>query len=181
MGPSIPFQKRGSDVRGVDMLIVSLKQHFPARIPEWWMSFMLVLWGGYVVLHPGLFTDPATRVIFSGMTAMSGDYDPAGLWGLSAVVVGMIRGCALFVNGAYTRTPMIRLLTSFMSAFIWTQVSIGLYKSGVANTGIVVYAGLVTMDIVSAYRAATDMVFAEKVRHDLKVTRPRHVERSILA
>lgn len=163
------------------MLIVSLKQHFPARLPEWWMSSMLVLWGGYVVLHPGIFTASASRQMFSGMVAMAGDFDPAGLWGLSAVVIGMIRACALFINGAYTRTPMIRLFMSFLSAFIWTQVSIGLWKSGVENTGVVVYAGLVMMDIVSAYRAATDMVFAEKVRHDLKSMRPPHVASRFVA
>jgi hypothetical protein len=158
------------------MLIVSLKQHFPARFPEWWMSLMLVLWGSYVVLHPRVFTDQA----LSGLVAMAGNFDPAGLWGLSAVVIGMVRGGALFVNGAYTRTPMIRLLMSFLSAFIWTQVCIGLFKSGVENISVVVYAGLVMMDIVSAYRAATDMVFAEKVRHELK-KRPHHARRRFLA
>lgn len=163
------------------MLIVSLKQHFPARIPEWWMSMMLVLWGGYVVFHPELFTSAYTKQMFSGMATMAGDFSPSGLWGLSAVIIGMVRACALFVNGAYMRTPMIRLFMSFLSAFIWTQVSIGLLKSGVANTGVVVYAGLVMMDIVSAYRAATDMVYAEKVRHDLKVKRPHHVANSIVA
>lgn len=169
------------NVRGVDMLIVSLKQHFPARLPEWWMSFMLVLWGSYVVLHPGVFTNPATAHITAGLAAMAGEFDPAGLWGLSAVLVGMVRVFALFVNGAYTRTPLIRLAMSFFSAFIWTQVSIGFFKSGVENMGIVVYAGLVVMDLVSAYRASTDMVFAEKARRDLKVRRPRNAGRSVIA
>jgi len=40
------------------MLIQSLKQHFPARFPEWMMAGMLSSWGAYVVLHPELFTDP---------------------------------------------------------------------------------------------------------------------------
>lgn len=168
-------------MRGIDMLIVSLKRHFPARVPEWWMSLMLVGWGSYIVLHPEMFDDPSTREVFSGMVAMAGDFDPAGFWGLSAVVIGFLRSCALFINGAYTRTPMIRLGMSFLSAFIWTQVAIGLYQSGVANMGVVVYAGLVTLDIVSAYRAATDMVFAEKIRHDLKRKGFGRVERSFLS
>jgi hypothetical protein len=50
----------------------------------------------------------------------------------------------------------------------------------VENISVVVYAGLVMMDIVSAYRAATDMVFAEKVRHELK-KRPHHARRRFLA
>jgi hypothetical protein len=163
------------------MIIVSLKQHFPARLPEWWMSAMLIAWGAYVVLHPDMFTQPSLRQVYAAMVDMAGGFNAAGVWGLGALTVGMTRACALFVNGAYTRTPLIRLFMSFLSAFIWTQVCIGLYKSGVANTGIVVYGGFVMMDIVSAYRAATDMVFAEKVRHDLKSKRPHHVRNRFLA
>ena len=164
------------------MIIVSLKQHFPARLPEWWMSFMLVMWGGYVVLHPGIFTNPASAQIFQAMADMSGEFPPAMLWGLSAMFVGLTRFCALFINGAYTRTPMIRVLMSALSAFIWTQVSTGLFKSGVDNTGVVLYGGLVLMDLVSAYRASTDMVYAEKARYDLKRQGSRrHVRSNKLA
>jgi len=155
------------------MLIVSLKHHFPARWPEWYMAGLSFVWGSYLALHPEVFTSPATRQVLTGLASMAGPFPPAALWGLSTVVLGLVRGCALFVNGAYTRTPMIRLLMSFASAFIWTQVCIGLIKTRVPDTGIVLYAGLVVMDIVSAYRAATDTVFAEKLRHDSQQERRR--------
>lgn len=150
------------------MLIVQLKHHFPARWPEWFMSGVSFAWGGYVVLHPEVFTDDATQAALSGMVQMAGDYPPSAIWGLSAVVMGLVRAAALFVNGAYTRTPLIRLCMSFASAFVWTQVFVGLIHSGVPNPNLVVYGGLVVLDIVSAYRAATDAVFAEKVRYDLR-------------
>lgn len=158
------------------MLILSLKQHFPARWPEWFMAGMSVVWGAYLSLHPELFTQDATRTVLSGLKAMAGPFEPAALWGLTTVLLGVIRAAALFVNGAYTRTPFIRLIMSFASAFVWTQICIGLMKSGVPNTGIIVYGGLVVLDIVSAYRATTDTVYAEKMRHDLKQER-RRVER----
>lgn len=150
------------------MLIVQLKHHFPARWPEWFMSGVSFAWGAYVVFHPEVFTQPATQAALSGMARMAGDFSPSALWGLSAVVMGLVRATALFINGAYTRTPIIRLCMSFASAFVWTQVFVGLVKSGIPNPHLVVYAGLVVLDIVSAYRAATDTVFAEKVRYDLK-------------
>lgn len=162
------------------MLIVSLKQHFPARWPEWFMSAVSFAWGAYMVLHPELFTQDATRDALSGLAAMAGNFPPAALWGLSAVILGLIRGAALFVNGAYTRTPLIRLIMSFLSAFVWTQVYIGLWKSGVPNMDLVMYGAMVVMDIVSAYRATTDTMFAEKMRRDLKQERSR-VERSHFA
>lgn len=158
------------------MIIVSLKQHFPARLPEWWMSAVLLVWGLYVMTHPHIFTDPATRDLFSGMAAMTGYLDPARVWGGSAVMIGGVRAVALFINGAYTRTPMIRLCMSFLSAFIWTQVSIGFVNSGVANTGVVVYASMVVLDIMSAYRATTDMVFAWTIGGKSRTRGQRHVE-----
>lgn len=148
------------------MLIVELKRHFPARWPEWFMAALSFMWGFYVALHPEIFTQAATREIMAGMAAMSGSLPAAAVWGLSAVTMGFIRASALFINGSYTRTPLIRVFMGFTSAFIWTQVVIGLLKSGVPNMGLVVYSGLVVMDIVSIFRAATDTVYAEKVRHE---------------
>lgn len=150
------------------MLIVQLKHHFPARWPEWFMAAMSFAWGMYVSLNPIIFEQPATAAVLAGMKQMAGSFPPSAVWGLSTIFLGAIRAAALFVNGAYTRTPMIRLGMSFASAFVWTQVFVGLVKTGVPNMGLVVYAGLVVMDIVSAYRAATDTVYAEKVRHDAK-------------
>lgn len=150
------------------MLIVQLKRHFPARWPEWFMSGLTFMWGSYVALHPQLFTHEATAETLRGMAAMCNGYPPSAVWGVAGVTMGLVRAAALFVNGAYTRTPMIRLTMSFLSAFIWTQVFIGLLKTGIPNVGWVTYAGLVVMDIVSAYRAATDTVFAERARHHLK-------------
>lgn len=161
------------------MLIVSLKKHFPARWPEWYQSGMLFCWGLYVALHPQMFTNEATRVVLSGLADMAGSFPPSAVWGFTGVLVGMIRATALFINGSMTRTPLVRLLMSFASAFVWTQVVIGLIKSGVPNTGITVYAGLVIMDIVSAWRAATDTVYAETARHELKQERRRAHNRII--
>jgi hypothetical protein len=151
------------------MLILSLKRHFPARFPEWHNAGILTTWGAYLVVNPEIMTSPATAALWTGLTDMTPiGYSAAALWGMLALVVGLLRACALFINGAFTRTPMIRLAASFISAFIWTQVVIGLVKTGIPNTGLVVYSWLVVADLVSAYRASCDMVYAEKQRRDLK-------------
>jgi hypothetical protein len=153
-----------------DMLIQSLKQHFPARFPEWVNSGILASWGAYVLLHPELFTQEATRHIFAGMAEMVWvDYPPSVVWGLTAFVVGTIRAVALFINGAYSRTPLVRLATSAVSAFVWAQVVIGLF--GVVNAGLIIYSWLVVIDIASAYRAGVDVAIAEKHRRDSRLRR----------
>lgn len=148
------------------MLIQSLKRHFPARFPEWMNSGVMATWGIYMILHPDIFTNPTTAQMFAGMSEMTWGlgYPPSSLWGVTALLVGLIRGGALFINGAYTRTPMIRLAASFLSAFIWAQVVIAFVKTGVPNTGLVVYSWLVIADLASAYRAGCDVVYAEHQR-----------------
>jgi hypothetical protein len=111
--------------------------------------------------------------MFSGLAAISAPITdlPALAWGGSCFIVGLGRGIALFVNGAWTRTPLIRLIASFLSMFIVTQIIIGFWQSGVPNTGLVVYPWFVIADLLSAYRAAVDVVHAEKQREVLKETR----------
>lgn len=152
------------------MMIRSLRQHWPSRKTEWLMAGFLATWGIYVLLNPSLFSNPATGVLYAGLTAVSGYFTayPALFWGGAAFLIGLCRAVALFVNGAYTRTPLVRVVASFLSMFILTQVLIGLWKSGVPNTGIIVYAWLVVADLLSAYRAAVDVVYAEKHRHDVR-------------
>lgn len=150
------------------MMIHSLRQHWPARKTEWIMAGWLGTWGVYVLLHPQLFTADSTRELWSGMTAITSEITqyPALAWGGAAFLTAVIRISALLVNGLYTRTPLIRLVTSFASMFIVTQVCVGLWKSGVSNTGLVVYPWLVVVDLLSTFRAAVDVAHAEKQRQD---------------
>ena len=159
--------------RTLDMIIRSLRDHWPARKLEWLVSGFLIAWGVYVLLHPSLFTAPETAVLFSGLASISAPVTdfPALAWGGACFAVGLSRCLALFVNGAWTRTPLIRLIASLLSMFIVTQIIIGLWTSGVPNTGLVVYPWFVIADLLSAYRAAVDVVHAEKLREVHKETR----------
>lgn len=155
------------------MVIVSLRAHWPARKMEWLMSGFMVTWGLYVLLNPELFTDPASAIFFEGLRATAQPISefPALVWGGICFVVGLGRAVALFINGAWTRTPFVRLIASFVSMFIITQIVLSLWDSGVPNTGLVVYPWLVIADLLSAYRAAVDVVHAEKQRVVNKETR----------
>lgn len=155
------------------MVIESLRQHWPARKMEWLMSGVLIAWGWYVLMHPAMFYADGSAEMFSGLKAISDPVTPypALLWGGSAFLVGLARALSLFINGAWTRTPLIRVIASFVSMFIFTQIVIGLWHSGVPNTGLVVYPWFVVADLLSAYRAAVDVVHAEKQREVDKETR----------
>lgn len=152
------------------MIIRSLRQHWPARKMEWMMSGFMLCWGWYVLLHPELFTDPRTAALFAGLARITSpitDY-PALAWGGACFLTGLFRGIALFINGAWTRTPIIRLFAAFVSTFIMTQLILGLWNTGFANTGIVAYPWFIIADLLSMYRAGVDVVHAQKVREAQK-------------
>lgn len=149
------------------MLLIGLKDHFPARISEWFNGAILTCWGAFLLLHPNLFSQPELGSLWSRMDSMVWiDYNAESVWGICAFTVGLLRLCALFINGAWSRTPLLRLITAAISAFVWTQVTIGLLA--VPNTGLVVYPWLVVIDLVAAYRAGRDVALAELARKSNK-------------
>lgn len=151
------------------MLIQSLKTHFRARTLEWLGAGMMGTWGYYVVTHPQVFTAPETAKLFSGMVRVADFFNqPPAAIGVMALLTGLVRGGALFINGAYEKTPLVRLLTAFVSAYLWTSVSVGLFLSDVSFPGLIIYPWLVIMDIVSSYRAGYDLIIAENVARQVR-------------
>ncbi len=147
------------------MIIQKLRQHWPARKMEWVSAAMSLHWGAYVYSTPEMFTNPATRQIMRGMAEMAPyGWTPAHFWGTLAMLVGASGLLALYVNGAHVRTPVVRVVSAFLRMFIFTQVTIALYASGIPNMGLVVYPWLVVADILSAYTAANDAIHAEVQR-----------------
>lgn len=152
------------------MVLRALRQHWPARKIEWLMAGLAVCWGAYIKAYPEIFYQPETSSVLGGMVAMSDwlGMSPENVWGGSAMIFGAIRMIALFINGAYVRTPIFRAIAAFGTMFIFTQVSIALYRSGVPNLGLVVYPWLVVADLLSVFRAAQDALFAENQRQNQK-------------
>lgn len=145
------------------MIVSTTWQHFQVRFSEWFGATCLFAWGVYLTLHPEMMTNPKNGEVFHGML----DIMPQPSWGLAGTIVGMARLAALYVNGHHTRTPTIRLATSFVSALVWTQVLVGFYKSGFANPGIVLYTCLIAADIYSAFRASGDVtLLSRRLRQD---------------
>jgi hypothetical protein len=141
------------------------KKHLQARFAEWFNAFVMMMWGAYVILHPGMFVDPRVSAIWGGLLQVASQQT----WGLIAFVNGSIRLGALYVNGRRKVTPSIRLAASFVSAFIWTQIVLGIWNGGVSNPGLMIYPALILGDIYSAFRAGSDATFV--ARQDVSESR----------
>lgn len=138
---------------------IQMKRHFQIRISEWFNACLLMAWGAFLILVPNVFDGPAS-VVFTGMA----DFARQEVWGFAAFVVGTIRMVALFINGRWGLTPIIRVITSFLSVFVWFWVCVGLSRAGFPQTGMVVYPGLMLLDMYSAFRAASDAYEVEANR-----------------
>lgn len=147
-----------------EMMVRELQRHFPARAPEWINATTMTVWGAYVILHPEVFEQPLFRILVS----MSWGQPAGNFWGLLCFFVGFTRLTALFVNGAFSRTPIIRLVASLISAFVWTQITVGLWLLPESATGVVMYGAAVCVDLLSAYRASKDVGMVESNRREAK-------------
>lgn len=130
---------------------IQMKSHFAVRSLEWFNAITLFSWGGYVSLHPGLFTGPGKDVLYRGLLQIM----PQESWGFAATLVASIQLFALFVNGRWGLTPWLRAATSILSVGAWFFVSAGIYLAG-SNTGLAVYPVLMLAGAFSSFRAASD-------------------------
>lgn len=141
------------------ILFSKMKRHFEARAIEWGMAGWAVTWGLQALLNPEVFTSPETgplnvhmlhtlEFLFTRDTAFH-------VLAYLAITVGTVRAIALYVNGAWKQTPLIRMTTSALSAFVVSNVVFSLMQ-GPATLGLITYSWLFAADCFSGFRAARD-------------------------
>lgn len=130
---------------------IQLRKHFAVRSLEWFNSLTLFSWGGYVSLHPGLFTQDNRTVLYQGLLRIM----PQEAWGFTATIVALVQLFSLFINGRWGLTPWLRAASSILSVGAWFFVSAGIWMAG-SNTGLAVYPALMLAGAYSAFRAASD-------------------------
>ncbi|WP_162260045.1 hypothetical protein [Bosea sp. Root670] len=105
---------------------------------------------------------------WSQMAAMMSE----GAWGWFAIGVGTFRLLALIINGTFAGTwygrwsPHVRALASFLTCFLWFQISFGLWASDAATTGLAVYPGLLVLDAMNIVAATKDAAGMDKAVSD---------------
>lgn len=140
------------------MLIREIPKHFDARQLEWFNALQLFLWGSYVIVHPFVMNTET----FAGFRELTPSRaNPAIFWGVQLLLFGAAQALALYLNGSRARTPVIRMVCSAFSAYLWYSVSRAFWGSPVSTTAVTMYPVLVLQNVVSMYRAACDAVISE--------------------
>lgn len=146
-------------------LYLGIHDHFPARRSEWVLAGIMVAWGWILLKPTSVF---ASHPSWSQMAAMMDE----ATWGWLAIAIGSFRLLALIVNGTFARTwygrwsPHVRALASFLSCFLWFQISFGLWASDAATTGLAVYPGLLVLDAMNIVAASKDAASMDKAVAD---------------
>ena len=137
--------------RGV---ITRMLLHLNDRSLEWFSASVMLIWG-ITLLLPGETLSGPQYAAFNrfGLTEV--------FWSWAFGCIGMARLVALYINGRWPRSPLIRMAGAIFGAVSWMQVSYLLTAStymvtGVPNTGMGVYAALAIADLIGVYRAAFD-------------------------
>ncbi len=122
------------------------------RTVEWMLAALMFGWGA-AVLYPGEMLGNATnRYLILLM--------PEDAWGVIAAAIGVFRMSFLYVNGAWRRSPIMRLIGCFLGTLWWTAL-FALYMRAI-NDGAQVYPSLVfyptfiLFEYFSCFRCAQD-------------------------
>lgn len=140
------------------MLIVRLRQTWRARSMEWLLAAGLLGWGLIVVQSPIAFTKP----YFLPLARIA----PGPVWGAAAILIGLMRLGALFVNGSMPKgTPILRQFGCGFGITIWSCMLFGALSQEWHAPGSAIYAMIFAMDTLSLSFAAADGRAAAHGRH----------------
>lgn len=132
----------------------SFRETFPARASEWALAVMLMNWAIVLTLLPNVFEQQA---YFAPMNALMKQTS----WAYVCLAVSAVRLTVLIVNGMLKRSPHLRALTSFFSALVWFEISIGFLQTGSPTTGLAIYPVLFALDTFNTARAMGDAKLAD--------------------
>lgn len=134
-----------------------ITRHFDHRYGEWWSTALLLQFGWVLYAPPPIFPDsPGFRVLAQWATEET--------WGLVCLGVGLAHLVALIINGTFPRfiwSPHVRAACSLVAFFLWGQITLGIWLTGTAPTGVGTYRLVCALEIVNFIRAMRDVGVAE--------------------
>lgn len=138
--------------------------HFPIRKSEWVMG-LAALGMAYVFrLQPDMFSIGKSFQVLATMA-------PEIIWGIAAMVIAIMRGFALGVNGTFKGfgySPHLRLTASVFGLMYWSQFLLGVLIAGIYHGGafsaVVAYGTFCALELVNISQSTHDL----KRQADLK-------------
>lgn len=151
------------------MIKLHFKNTFRERLPEWISALALIVWGLLVLSEvPELWN----KQYFSVLSRIA----TQNTWGLTAVIIGIIRLIALGINGAWRPTAHFRAIGAVLGATLWSTVLISYTALDWNPPSMALKGAMIVLDIAAIWYAAGDAKLA-----DLKAHNKQEVTKSLQA
>lgn len=123
---------------------------FNDRALEWLCAGIMVSWGLTLALDGDAMVRPPPCL--GGRPGMT-----AALWASILCGSGLVRVAALYINGRWPKTPVIRTVCASLGLLAWSHLSWAFAEAAARPAaGIGVYGMLALAELFSIYRAAHD-------------------------
>jgi hypothetical protein len=99
------------------MILVRFSETWPYRRAEWLLAVVTLSIGIVYAFDSPLFELPNYATMRRVM--------PQSWWATWALLVGVVRLAALYINGAWRPSPHFRAAGSFLSCFLWGTLFLG--------------------------------------------------------
>lgn len=136
------------------MMLVRFKQTYRERAIEWWLSSGLAFWGLLVIASPQLFT---WQPFFHPLLTITSQT----VWGISALIVGLLRLTFLVINGAWRPSAHIRAIGCVFGCLVWGVLAMATLQLAWITPTFALYAILFVLDLQSLWFSAGDAKLAD--------------------
>ena len=137
-----------------------ITNHFKLRVAEWFATALLLQFG--LILY-----GPEQVFPNSPNLAVMAQWASEQTWGAICLGVGGVHLAALTVNGTFPGfrfSPHIRAVASFLACFLWFQITLAIFMSGIGGTGLGTYRLVLALEIWNVVRACVDIGAIERRR-----------------
>ena len=120
------------------------------RAVEWMLAAMMVSWGMGLLLPPPAFVGDDYRLLLA--------IGPEEAWGAWSMAIGGIRMLALWINGAWRRTPLFRAGGAVLGV-VWWVILFFLFWFGSIDhprTIVFIFPVCVFFEAVACFRSGFD-------------------------
>jgi hypothetical protein len=136
-------------------MIVRFAPHLKLRLGEWLSSVILFSMGLVLFVFPNILNGRIFPLM-RDFGSLGGEVNPSATWIVILFVFGGGHLIALYINGRKPVTPYIRLIASFLSCFVWWQITVSLFLSGVPALVWGVFPWLLVLEIYNVFQASAD-------------------------
>lgn len=131
--------------------------HFRLRVAEWFTTALLLQFG-LILFGPGDVFPHSPNL------SVMAQWASEETWGALCLGVGGVHLLALTINGtfpAFPFSPHVRAAASFLACFLWFQITLAIFMSGIGGTGLGTYRLVLALEIWNFVRASLDAGRAE--------------------